>query len=71
MTDRPQVGMKVKTIAPVARGQSAEKWVANEKERQGVIIARPSRRWLLVEFQGKLGTYREAFFPMDLTEVIE
>lgn len=42
----------------------------NDYWREGkVVYIHPQRRFIVLEFQGKLGPFREAFYPDELLEV--
>ena len=68
MISNPRIGMAVETLPPPGRGKHNHKWEMGEKARRGRIVYLSRSRWFLAVFQGKLGDYREAFFPMDVKE---
>ena len=69
MINNPQIGMKVEVLPSLVQGMSAGKWAALGRARQGRVIYISGNRWVLVEFPGVLGAYREAFFLQDLGEI--
>lgn len=68
MISNPRIGMDVETLPPPGRGKHNHKWEMGEKARRGRIVYLSRSRWFLVAFHGRLGAYREAFFPMDVKE---